>query len=341
MFFKKQYSIDIIDNEINEDDLEQFAIEHDLPKDFGNEGNKWFVFGIKYALDHGLHVITAKSFGYMLNKVFANSSLFSKTTKYIDEKRIYESIKDSFKRCNVTDDETDTAIVLFERIFSLYKNDIRYFSKKTETLTIKLSYDMLDEFMSLPREDELGNLEYLFERYEEYQKLEFFGMYDYTDYRHLVYHFHNKLKFKRLYSNEFSGWLYEGYTLNNKPCGLGTLYYPNGNKCQEGIFDIKGLVHGKDYYMNGQVCFEGIYSINHAYGPNAPRYGKFYDKDGNLKYNGEFQIRTGGVGYPIVVKPEEFGSLALLHHAIKYLMWEDIRDLLDEELKGYRRFRKI
>jgi hypothetical protein len=47
--------------------------------------------------------------------------------------------------------------------------------------------------------------------------------------------------------------VYEGYTLNDKPCGEGTSYYPNGKIFQEGIFDIKGLIKGAEYYPNGNI----------------------------------------------------------------------------------------
>lgn len=58
--------------------------------------------------------------------------------------------------------------------------------------------------------------------------------------------------------------LYDGYTLNDKPYGLGTLYFKNGSKYQEGIFDFKGLCEGMEYYPNGNVRFEGIWMINTA-----------------------------------------------------------------------------
>lgn len=140
------------------------------------------------------------------------------------------------------------------------------------------------------------------------------------------YNFRNELKWKKIFGKD-GELVYEGYTYNDKPCGLGTTYYLNGNKYQEGIFDIKGLVQGKEYYPNGNLRFEGTYQIHHAYGPNYPLNGNYYDKKGELKYSGHIQIERGGVGYPKVKKPN-FGSLE--HKVdINYLIWDDIREYMD------------
>ena len=105
--------------------------------------------------------------------------------------------------------------------------------------------------------------------------------------------------------------LYEGFTSGIYPAGVGVLYYPNGNKYQEGIFGFKGLVSGREYYQDGQVRFDGVYRINMAYGPNEPLYGKFYDRQGELKYEGKFAVSHSGLGWPFVKTPEEYGPVLL------------------------------
>lgn len=117
---------------------------------------------------------------------------------------------------------------------------------------------------------------------------------------------------------------YEGYTINGKPHGSGTSYYPNGNKYQEGVFDFKGLVYGREYYRNGNVRFEGAYRICKGYGPNYPVYGACYDEDGNEYYSGKLEHSFGGVGYPTVTKPEEYGPVCLRDTPkIEMFMWSD------------------
>ena len=129
--------------------------------------------------------------------------------------------------------------------------------------------------------------------------------------------------FKRLYDNQ-GNLLYEGYTLNEAPYGAGTVYYANGNKYQEGRFDIKGLLEGREYYPDGHIRFQGIFRIHDAYGPNAPVYGKFYDESGKLIYDGKFEVRSGGVGYPTVKKPESFGSIVQNGRPkYRFLQWSD------------------
>ena len=104
--------------------------------------------------------------------------------------------------------------------------------------------------------------------------------------------------------------LYEGFTVNGKPYGSGTSYFPNGQKYQEGVFDIKGLLYGREYFPSGLLRFEGMYRLCTGYGPNYPVYGNCYDADGKKYYSGEIKIRFGGVGYPSVVEPSEFGPVA-------------------------------
>ena len=97
--------------------------------------------------------------------------------------------------------------------------------------------------------------------------------------------------------------IYEGYTILDKPYGLGTTYYSNGNKYREGVFGRKGLVEGKEFYSNGQVKFEGIKNVNGGYGPNYPVRGNMYDRNGDLIFSGRFEYQKGGVGFPMMRYP--------------------------------------
>ena len=132
-----------------------------------------------------------------------------------------------------------------------------------------------------------------------------------------------KEEWKKIYSED--GKLkYEGFTLFGKPYGAGTSYYSNGNKCQEGVFDIKGLVQGREYYRNGNLRFEGTYRINRGYGPNYPVFGICYDETGKEYFNGEISLWAGGVGYRSVEEPKEFGPIPLEGAPdLKMFMWED------------------
>ena len=103
--------------------------------------------------------------------------------------------------------------------------------------------------------------------------------------------------------------LYEGFTIDDKPHGAGCAFFANGKKYKEGVFDCKGLVYGREYYSNGEVRFEGAYEICHGYGPNYPIYGSFYSKDGEEAFKGKFSLKFGGVGYPMVTSPEEYGPV--------------------------------
>jgi len=112
---------------------------------------------------------------------------------------------------------------------------------------------------------------------------------------------------------------FEGYILHSKnvgsePNGQGIMYFRNGKVYREGIFQHGGLLVGKEYYQSGNLKFEGRYNNRKVdgsyYGPTYPVCGKFFNDEGELLYEGEFEvIKQGNVGYPKVIFPEGFGSL--------------------------------
>ena len=115
----------------------------------------------------------------------------------------------------------------------------------------------------------------------------------------------DKIESKRIFFE--SGKLaYEGYMLNGAPFGFGKAYFEDGTLYREGIFDIKGIAQGKEYYPSGSLRFEGEWSLTRGYGPNAPFNGNAYDEDGTLIYSGQFEIKRGGVGWPMIQKPKGF-----------------------------------
>jgi|GEM_PF-1600729 len=140
-----------------------------------------------------------------------------------------------------------------------------------------------------------------------------------------------KIKWKKLYGKTRNRVVYEGFTLNNKPCGEGTTYYANGNKHLEGKFYIKGFVEGKEYYRNGQIRFEGKCVEYWAYGPNYPKEGKWYDMDGKLLYSGKFKtIVRGSLGWPVIVFPEGFGHIRREDTDLEFLKYHDVDEVRKE-----------
>lgn len=115
----------------------------------------------------------------------------------------------------------------------------------------------------------------------------------------------NKIVYRQLHDEE-GNLVYEGYTINHSPYGFGKAYFANGDLYREGIFDIKGIVQGKEYYPSGQLRFEGQWCLTRGYGPNAPCDGNAYDENGDLIFSGRFEIRRGGVGWPMIQNPKGF-----------------------------------
>ena len=131
------------------------------------------------------------------------------------------------------------------------------------------------------------------------------------------YYPRDKIEYKRIFSDD-NILLYEGYTLKGSPYGFGIAYFENGNVYREGIFDMKGIVQGKEYYPSGQLRFEGQWSLTYGYGPNAPCYGNAYDENWELIYSGKFEIKKGGVGWPMIQKPKGFAHEQKQRPKIEY-----------------------
>ena len=110
--------------------------------------------------------------------------------------------------------------------------------------------------------------------------------------------------YKKLFSDD-DKLVYEGYTILDKPFGLGVAYYSNGNKYREGIFGRRGMIEGKEFYSNGKIKFEGILKYP-GYGPIYPTMGNLYNEDGELIFSGKFEVKKGGVGFPMVKYPKYY-----------------------------------
>ena len=132
--------------------------------------------------------------------------------------------------------------------------------------------------------------------------------------------------YKKLFT-ESNQLLYKGYTVNDKPYGIGKLYFNNGNIYQEGVFTFKGIKFGKEHYYSGQVKFEGEFSITTGYGPNAPRIGNVFNEDGELIFTGKFEIKKGGVGWPMIKHPNNYNANEKNKPEIKYISWIDVENI--------------
>ena len=141
-----------------------------------------------------------------------------------------------------------------------------------------------------------------------------------------INYYPNEVKYKKLFTHD-DQLLYEGYTINDKPYGLGKLYFDNGNIYQEGVFTFKGIKIGKEHYYSGQVKFEGEFSITRGYGPNAPRIGNVYNEDGELIFTGKFEIKKGGVGYPMVKHPHGYKNIEKRRPNIEYINTMDVENI--------------
>ena len=126
---------------------------------------------------------------------------------------------------------------------------------------------------------------------------------------------------KKLYNNGVL--TYEGNTIIDKPYGLGTSFFSNGNKYQEGVFSFNGIIKGKEYYPNGNLRFEGIYDVC-FYGSNYPVYGNYYDDEGQLIFRGRFEVNPVEKGCPEIENPKGYEVLQKNAPKIKYFHAESM-----------------
>ena len=325
-FFIRMYDIDIMDPEMDDETLSDLAESLDLSVNVDNLIDRWYVFGYAYALNKGLDEKMAGSFANMTARIFTNCMSDSRTSRYYDEDKIFERIVEIYGRYNHTGDERDNAKALITDLLHIYKDNFEGYSKQTEELKLEISYSLYEKFRNVPGSDDEDKFRNILYDYYENKKTVKHDEYD-EFCKHLRYTFRNRMLWKKLYSKDGSQLLYEGFTLNNKPCGLGTEYDIHGNKYREGIFDIKGLIQGREYYANGKVRFEGTLQLNRGYGPNYPSSGNYYDENCKLLFTGKFQITKSNVGIPSVLIPRNYGSLMQNKSEVTYLSWDDVRNL--------------
>ena len=133
-----------------------------------------------------------------------------------------------------------------------------------------------------------------------------------------------KGKWRRLYSTD-GKLLYQGFTLHEKPYGVGKAYYENGKVYQEGIFGLKGLICGREYYPDGSIRFEGEYSRSVGYGTNYPNYGKCFSLEKKqIVYEGNVNTYLDREGSPIVDYPKSFVPIPEdMKPQLQYFAWDD------------------
>ncbi len=325
-FFTGIYDLDIIDSCVDDNTLNELAKSLNLSLNINNLIDRWYIYSYAYALTNELDEKMAQSFANIITLIFSNCRISSKTSEYYDEEKIFRRIHEVHGRYNETGNEKDKAKPLFNDVLHIYKDNFEEYSKQTKEVKLEISDGIYEKFKNVPGYDDMEKFRNLLRDYYENRKN--IGYDESSEYcKHLNYKFREQMTWKRLYTKEGSKLLYEGFTLNNKPCGLGTEYDKNGNRYREGIFDIKGLVQGKEYYSNGQIRFEGTYHIHDRYGPNYPIRGNYYSEDGKLLFSGKFKVTKSNIGIPKVLIPRNY--VINLHDPseVKYMSWNDVKNI--------------
>ena len=63
---------------------------------------------------------------------------------------------------------------------------------------------------------------------------------------------------------------------------------------------------------------------NGSYGPNYPLFGNYYSREGELIFSGKFEVKKGGVGFPMVKYPKYYRFNEKDRPEIEYLQKKDL-----------------
>jgi len=107
---------------------------------------------------------------------------------------------------------------------------------------------------------------------------------------------------------------YEGFTKIDSrvneliPFGQGVKFFENGNKNMEGSFADWFIETGTEYYKNGNIKFIGDYNKGprNYYGPRYFVFGRIFNEEGALWYEGTFHIKHSLIGYPLFCRDKSF-----------------------------------
>ena len=76
----------------------------------------------------------------------------------------------------------------------------------------------------------------------------------------------------------------------------------------EGSFADWFIVTGREYYKNGNIRFIGEYNKGprNYYGPRYFVFGRLFNEEGELWYEGAFNVKHSSIGYPLFGKEDSF-----------------------------------
>ena len=167
MLFDKSYEInELLDENVDENELVKFAEDYDLNTSMDTT-NKWYLYCVKYGVEHNLDTITAKSFADTITTLVTGLDINTVPEYYRQDKifnTIFEILNDGYMYGPKPSDFKD----VFNDVFLEYDCSADDYSYKTEQILIKLSIPMRTKFMSVKGDTYSEKIANLLRVYDEF-----------------------------------------------------------------------------------------------------------------------------------------------------------------------------
>ena len=167
MYFKGRYKPQIINPLVTEKTIQRWCNTHNVFIDVtADDSTLWAGFSNMYGQMHGLSVIEAGSFSYMISMAMTGMGVSCGTDMYFREEDIeYRILKLYDELTEECSDEEELAKKLFYEILDIYRWDIEKYTLKTNALNFRLSQSDFDRFMDVPGSKKSEKLRFLLKKY--------------------------------------------------------------------------------------------------------------------------------------------------------------------------------
>lgn len=151
----------------NEKTIQRWCDTHNVfIKVTADDSTLWAGFANMYGQMHGLTVVEAGSFSYMVSLFMTGMGVSCGTDMYFREDDIeYHILGILDELRDEVDDEEELAKKLFYEIEELYKWDIEKYSLKTNSLNFRLSLSDYGRFMEVDGDTKVDKLRALLDNY--------------------------------------------------------------------------------------------------------------------------------------------------------------------------------
>ena len=166
MFLKEEFTYEIIDDTIDVDFLKKWCEENGLQLSCLDNPTTWCAFAQWYGRTNGLDNISATSFSYIISSLFTGLGVSASTEIYIREEDIMMNALEKLNSLRkVYDNEEIVAMILFNHIFGIYKNQIDKYEYKDENLVFRIGSASMLRFMTVDGDTKSDKFRVLLQNY--------------------------------------------------------------------------------------------------------------------------------------------------------------------------------